>query len=253
MRVLSPDEISLIREMTAQGHYMTRVAEALHMDVRWLKQAATRQGVSLRDKAAEKAFADEWMRRWYTTSIPITQLVEKYRKEVDPDGTERKLYNRASALKLMRDTAVVNAARKLGPARHRHQLRLERIERMRPVQACFDRGMTVYEAMHATGVPDKTIGRALRAGILTMRSVSEAPRRATTMQSVEEWLAAGNRVTHCPPAAVAVTQARLPPTSSTELRAYREAQDAMNQEGNRWKAKRKAMFAAARGGRLPGG
>lgn len=247
-RRFSAEEIIKVRELTAQKVPGATIARLMQIDSEVFKKIAAFHEIELYTRNYDTKRRDDWIREWYPSMLTSVELVQKYREDIDPAGTKSHIYDRASKLKVHRPMAVIERERLLRFAEIGERNRARVNERLAKVQTLLDEGTTVKQAATRVGISHVVIYAAIKRGDVRYTPPAQSSagavkktRVAGSYQTVEAWLAAGNQITRCPTAAAHYTTGYISPEDRQALSEHAYGQI---QEGNMWKAARRAHFDA---------
>lgn len=209
---------------------------------------------------------DEIIKREYaagTRQKVIRQMLVDARPDLPPCPSKDSLISRANRLGVFRSAvnpafvARVQKAARDGIAAKAAGLWQDRAPKFREYVAA---GMHVQAIAKATGLNEKTVRNSLAKLKLRAAPHPKAPRHAAaqperrvtpraTYQTVEDWLAAGNRITRCPAAVVWPSSYTPTPEDAAALSAYyaRDKAALAKAGGNRWRLARQVEWAPKHG------
>ena len=275
-RAWSDERKEQVRQWAAKAVSVREMGRRLGLSYDTVKSRAKQYGINLRGPAlARYADAKAVLVAYYPTAMPLNELLALYRKAVGANVTADAMQTYARKLKLRR---ICDAGRMVGTASRQASAQAEREALAQPVQELLDRHTPLEQISVTLTVSTQRLQRMLAEGLVTRPAKPEKPKpepkvrlakpppppkpkalpkswvRATptppkpkpVYESVEAWLAAGNRITVCPTVAVEATTARIPEADRAALTAVYAEREKHKVKGRNGAALRAASLTRGR-------
>ena len=262
----SPAKIERIKAMAAAGASIRQMCRAETTDRATLIRFCDKEGIPLPMRpVCDMEAGARVLREQYETNFRTLDVFRAYveaRKD-DPSRTAMRQHAKRLGLVHAWSGKVPDNLQVLGALKSAEMKREQREAKAPALIAAFASGMHFLAACRATGISEKTARRLIRDGVVPqppkrvrprkekaprpprvrvvkplapppprklpasyVRAPAPPPKPRATYESVEAWLAAGNRITHCPTAAVERTTATIPEADRAAIAARNAAIEA---------------------------
>lgn len=272
----SADLIQRIRDLNAAAMPVLTIAQTLGINVKTLRCRAPKLGIALGETGRERnAAADAVLLRRYRTNDDVADIHAEWIAARGDDASQTAMRARAVRLGLARDGGVPHAQLVRANRARAAQAAERRAEKIEAAREAVAKGMSRGEVVRAAHVSPGTLREWVRDGLVVFpppapKPVVVKPPRPVVVkapkppkpakvrpvapraepkpapapvrfQTVEEFLAAGGKITRCPTVALLATQATVPASDTEAVRAYYDAKPTGN-----WRAQRVAEWKKAK-------